>query len=133
MRLFSGITQRLGSTNLTLRSKSPTIFFIGGVVGVIGTTVLACRATLKLEQTLDTSNKLAEKVKEFEHENYSEGDRKQDQAIVHIRSIVAVARLYAPAILLGGASIALLTQSHNILIKRNAALAAAYTALDKGF
>jgi hypothetical protein len=34
---------------------------------------------------------------------------------------------------LGGASIAALTRSHNILNERNAALTAAYTALDRGF
>lgn len=133
MRLFSEISKRLGSSNLTLRSKSPTIFFIGGVVGVVGTTVLACRATLKLEETLDQNKQLAEKVKTFEDEKYSEGDRKQDMAIVYVRSAVSVLRLYAPAILLGSASIAMLAQSHNILVKRNAALTAAYTALDQGF
>jgi hypothetical protein len=133
MKLFAEVAKRLGSTNLALRSQSPTIFFIGGVAGVIGTTVLACRATLKLEETLDKSSKLAEKVKELEHEEYSETDRKQDLAMVYVRSVVSVARLYGPAIVLGSASIAMLTKSHNMLVKRNAALTAAYTALDKGF
>lgn len=133
MKLFSEIGKRVGNSSLALRSKSPTLFFIGGVVGMVGTTVLACRATLKLEETLDTNNKLREKVQEFQDEKYSEHDRKQDIAIVYVRSAVSVARLYAPAILLGSASIAMLTQSHNILVKRNAALTAAYTALDRGF
>ena len=34
---------------------------------------------------------------------------------------------------MGGLSIAALTRSHNILTKRNAALTAAYGALEKGF
>lgn len=133
MKLFSDAIRKFGSSNLALRSKSPTIFFIGGVVGMVGTTVLACRATLKLEETLEAHSALADKVKEFEDEKYSEMDRKQDTAIVYVRTAVSVARLYMPAILLGSASIGMLTQSHNILVKRNAALTAAYTALDKGF
>lgn len=133
MKLFSEVAKRLGGTSLKLKSQSPTLFFIGGVAGMIGTTVLACRATLKLEEVLDEHHALSQKVEEFENEKYSEGDRKQDTAIVYVRTAVAVARLYAPAVLLGSASIAMLTQSHNILVKRNAALTAAYTALDKGF
>lgn len=133
MRLFSDIANKLGGSSLKLRSQSPTIFFIGGVIGMVGTTVLACRATLKLEETLEEHTALADKVKEFEDEKYSEMDRKQDTAIVYVRTAVSVIRLYAPAILLGSASIAMLTKSHNILVKRNAALTAAYAALDKGF
>lgn len=131
--LFSDVVKKLSSSSLTLQEKSPSIFFIGGVIGMVGTTVLACRATLKMEEVLDEHNELSQKVKELEHENYTEGDRKQDTAIVYVRTAVAMARLYAPAILMGSASIAMLTKSHNILVKRNAALTAAYTALDKGF
>jgi Family of unknown function (DUF6353) len=134
MRLLSETMVRgLGKHALTLRKTSPTIFFVGGVIGMIGSTVLACRATLKLEETLDENKKKVQAVQEFQNEKYSQADREQDTAILYIRSAIAVAKLYAPAVLLGSASIGMLTQSHNILVKRNAALAAAYTALDKGF
>lgn len=133
MRLSESLTRGLGKYNLTLRQHSPTLFFVGGVVGMIATTVLAARATLKLEETLDENRKKTDEVKHFQNERYSEEDREQDTAILYVRSALAVAKLYAPAVLLGSASIAMLTQSHNLLVKRNAALTAAYTALDKGF
>jgi hypothetical protein len=44
-----------------------------------------------------------------------------------------IIRLYGPSIVVGGASIAALTRSHNILNERYAAVTAAYAALDKGF
>jgi hypothetical protein len=44
-----------------------------------------------------------------------------------------VVRLYTPAIVVGGLSIAALTRSHVILNRRNVALTAAYSALDRGF
>ena len=127
------VTRQLGTSTLALKQHSPTLFFAGGVAGIIGTTVLACRATLKLEETLDENRSTLNEVKHFQDTKYSEEDRKQDTVILYIRSVVSVAKLYAPAVLLGSASIAMLAHSHNTLIKRNAALTAAYTALDKGF
>jgi Family of unknown function (DUF6353) len=134
MRLLSeSVMKGLGSNILTLRKHSPSLFFVGGVIGMVGTTVLACRATLKLDEALEADKEKAEAVKTYQSDNYSEEDRKQDTAILYVRQVLTVAKLYAPAILLGSASIGMLAQSHNILIKRNAALTAAYAALDEGF
>ena len=44
-----------------------------------------------------------------------------------------IVKLYIPAVIVGGLSIAALTKSHNILTRRNVALTAAYSALEKGF
>lgn len=127
------ISRKAGRQALVLSKHSPNIMFIGGVVGMIGSTVLACRATLKLEEVLSETNNDLETANTLEHEEYSEQDRKQDTAIIYTRSAMKVARLYAPSILLGSASIAMLSKSHDMLTKRNAALTAAYAALDKGF
>ena len=134
MQLFSGeLTRGIGRTVLSLRRDSPTLFFVGGVVGMVTSTVLACRATLKLEETLD--NHRLETAEEFdEHLQYGNGNGREAEAPLRVaNATVSVIKLYAPAILIGSASIGMLTQSHNILVKRNAALTAAYTALDKGF
>ena len=143
MKIISeAILKGLGQNVLTLRKNSPTLFLVGGVVGMIGSTVLACRATLKLEEVLDENKKKIKMVQDLQElhdpenpdkKTYSDDDRRQDTAYLYIRSAIAIAKLYGPAVLLGSASIGMLTQSHNILVKRNAALAAAYTALDKGF
>jgi Family of unknown function (DUF6353) len=131
MQLFSEVVTRgIGATSLALRNTSPTIFFVGGVAGVVASTVLACKATLKLEETLDECRKDREVI---HHDEQTIIESEVEGSVHYFRAVVSIGRLYGPAIVIGGASIAMLTQSHNILIKRNAALTAAYTALDKGF
>ena len=56
-----------------------------------------------------------------------------EREIGYSRAVVDVTKLYAPVVLVGAASIIALTGSHKILTSRNAALTAAYAALDKGF
>ena len=127
---------RVGRQLLLTQKHSPTILFAGGVVGVLATTVMASRATLKLEDTLaDHASKLqiAKDLRASDNPDYSEADYRQDMTILYSRAVVDVTKLYAPAVLVGAASIIALTGSHKILTSRNAALTAAYAALDKGF
>lgn len=99
-------------------TNHPTAFFALGVTGVLTSTVMACRATLALEGT----------IAQFE-----DPPTEEEAARNRIRAGVAVVRLYAPAFAVGAASVVMLTKSHSTLVKRNAALSAAYTALDNGF
>lgn len=115
------------------KKHSPTILFVGGTVGVVTAAVMASRATLKLEDVLAETEAKSKEVIEFEHEEYSVQDRNRDLMIVRLRAIKNVARLYGPAIIVGGLSIAALTGSHMILKDRNSALMAAYAALDAGY
>lgn len=137
MNLVSGaLANQLGRTTLLAQKASPGILFGAGIVGTVASTVLACRATLKMETVLDETKKKLDTTKEVivDHpEKYSEKDRRKDVSLIYFQTGVKVARLYGPAIIVGGISIAALTSSHNILTRRNAALTAAYTALDKGF
>ena len=127
------VSKALGRQALVLERNSPAILFGTGIVGMVGSTVLACRATLKLEEVLDEGKENVKKAKTLEHEDYSEKDREKDLAIIHVQTSMKIVKLYAPAIVLGGVSVAALTQSHSILNRRNAALTAAYAALEKGF
>ena len=52
---------------------------------------------------------------------------------MYIQTGVKIAKLYAPAVVLGTISIAGIVASNNILRKRNVALAAAYATVDKSF
>lgn len=131
--LSEAITRGVGRQSLALQQNSPKLLFVGGVAGMVGSTVLACRATLKLEEVIDNSKNDLNIAKTLDHEDYSEEDRKKDTAIIYVRSAGSVVKLYGPALILGGASIGMLTKSHNMLTERNAALTAAYVALDKGF
>lgn len=126
-------TRTVARQILELQKGSPRTLFAAGVVGVVGSTVLACRATLKLEEVLTEGQADLERARTLEHRNYSETDRKHDVTVIYMRTAVRVGTLYAPAILLGAASIGSLTMSHHMLNQRNLALTAAYATLDKAF
>src|SRR5204863_4710295 len=137
------IARKVASQQLLASKNSPRILFVGGVVGMIGSTVLACRATLKLEETLskiEGEKSRAHQVKshvdspEYNGDaQYPDNELKRDLTIISIRGVGSIAKLYAPSIVLGAVSVAALTKSHNILQDRNLALTAAYTAVDAAF
>ena len=127
------IGRALGRNTLLLQRSSPGVLLGAGIVGMVGSTVLACRATLKMEEVVEEAKGKLEMAKTLEHREYSEKDRKRDISLIYFQTGVKVVKLYGPAVIVGGASIAALTSSHNILTRRNAALTAAYSALDRGF
>jgi hypothetical protein len=127
------LSRKFGRQILVAQKHSPRILFVAGVVGVATSTVLACRATLKLEEVLAEIEDDLNTAKHLKHEKYSEEDRRKDIAYVYIRTGVKITKLYGPSIVLGVASVGALAGSHHILSKRNAALTAAYASLQKGF
>ena len=129
----SGVSNKLALQMLKLDKGSPKILFGVGVASMVGSTVLACRSTLRLEEVLEKAADNLEGVQNLEHPEYSEEDRQKDRVIVYTRTAVEIGKLYGPSVILGVAGITMLTKSHNILQERNAALTAAYVALDKGF
>lgn len=131
---FHVLTRSIGRQSLMLKKNSPTFFFAAGLVGVVSSTVLACRATLKLSETLDEIEKEVEVVKHMVvDEEYSEQQHKRDKIFVYVRASVKVVHLYAPAVVVGGVSVAALTGSHVQLTRRNAALTAAYAVVEQAF
>lgn len=146
----TAVSRKIAAQGLVASENAPKILFVGGVVGMVGSTVLACRATLKLSNTLDqiehdlesarATPEGLEKLKEdprfaekYKDRTYDESDLKKDVARIYIKGGLKVAGLYAPAVLLGGASIFALTKSHNLLNDRNLALTAAYYAVDGAY
>lgn len=130
------VTNKFGRQALKAQKNAPTILFVAGVVGVVGTVVLASRSTLKLEEVLEDAREDIEKANGLREEMpdaYSEQDRKRDMTIIYTKAAGKIVKLYAPAVALGGLSIMALSGSHIILTRRNVALTAAYAALDKGF
>ena len=121
-----------------VQKHSPEILMGVGVVGVVTSTVMACKATMKLNDILEESKETRDKIKEVENnpkyeDKYSQEDAKKDLTINYVQTGMKVAKLYAPAVLLGGASLGCLLASNDILRKRNAALSAAYMTVDKSF
>jgi hypothetical protein len=132
-------TQALGRSGLVLQHHSPKILTYAGIAGIIGAGVLTVRATLKLEETTSKVENRISTVKDLKamaDENNDDSYDKQyvkDLTAAYTRSAIDYARLYGPAVLLTGASIAAILGGHNILEKRNVALVAAYKAVDTAF
>lgn len=127
-------------TSLKLGKYTPDILMGLGIIGAVASTVLACKATLKVKDILEEKNEQLETVNTVEKDvltddtiDYSEEDGKKDRAIIYTQTGVKLLKEYAPAIGLGVLSIATIISSHNIMKKRNIALAAAYTAINTSF
>jgi len=127
------LTSKVSRRMLVAQKHAPVILFAAGVVGVGATVVLACRATLKLDEVLEENRKKIELAHNLEGLYETDQERQQELAVLYVRTGVEVVKLYALPVALGVLSIAALTGSHYILTRRNIALMAAYKTLDEGF
>jgi Family of unknown function (DUF6353) len=137
MKLPQGLTQRVGRQILTMQKNSPRVMFVAGIVGVVGSAVLACRATTKLPDVLDEFKKDVDSVTTREDlipdHHYTRANRNVELIAVYVKGTFKIVRLYAPSLILGGVSIGALTGSHVTLTKRNTSLTAAYSALQMSY
>lgn len=129
-------------SGLLLAKKSPEIFITVGVIGVVGTVVLACKATRKVDEILNKHKEEIQKINdivalikegEIESSEYSDKDRIKDLVVTYTKTGTELIKLYAPTITVGAISIACLIGSHGIMKGRNLALMAAYKTLEEGF
>jgi hypothetical protein len=132
--LKDAVTSKTARQVLLGKKHSPKILFVAGTIGVVGTVVLACRATLKSQEMLENAE-LAKHSnnKRFKQGNISEEARDKADRAVQLRLIGDVAKNYALPVGLGLVSIGALAGGQIILTKRNGAIMAAYAALDRGY
>lgn len=144
--IMNNITRTLNKAAFKFKKHSPEILVVAGVVGVVGSTVMACKATTKINDILDDTKDQLDKIHEAgerlengetlrlkDGEEYTVEQNKKDLTIVYAQTALKFAKLYAPSVIIGGLSITAILTGHNITRKRNIALAAAYTAVDKSF
>ena len=117
---------------LVLKKHAPHILFGAGVAGAATSTVMACKATLKLSDELPKMKQELENVRE-DTKDLEEVEQKKAVAMVYGANTAKVVKAYAPAFIVGSASIACLTGSHVTLTRRNAALTAAYATLSQAY
>lgn len=139
-KLPNKVTRAFGTVGLKAKKHSPELLVALGTVGVVTSAVMACKATLKVNKTVEfTKHNLAmiEEATEVGRteagEVYTAEDAKKDTTIVYAQTGVEFVKLYGPAVLLGAASLGCIIASHKIMRKRNIALAAAYATVDKDF
>jgi hypothetical protein len=124
------VSQFIGRKGLIAKKQSPHIFFTAGVIGTVTSTVLACRATLKLSETLDEIQTNVDAIKADPIAN-DDKDRQLTHAYIH--GGLKLGRLYGPSLAVGVVSISALTGAHINLSRRNTALMAAYTAVQNAY
>lgn len=136
--IITHLTRTLNRTGLKIKKHSPEILLVTGTVGVVASTVMACKATLKVEEIVDEAKDKLDMIHRVSSDptkadKYPEEDSKKDLTIVYTQTAVKLIKLYGPSVTIGVASLACMIGSNRILNKRNAALAAAYAAVDKSF
>ena len=145
---MKGLVNRLGDAAtrfghkavFKLKKASPELLLVGGIVCIVGGTVLACKATKKADKILDEGRedvKLIEgninKANDADEEVRFKEAIKKGVVRAKLHTLGRVAGAYAPAVALGSAGIAMIFTSHGIMRKRNGALLASYNALDAMF
>ena len=137
--IVNSATKTFHRVGFQIKKHSPEILLVTGITGVVTSAVMACKATTKVDAIIEESKKSIDMIHEgMEAGNicdveYTEEDGKKDLAIVYIQTGVKFAKLYGPSVLLGLTSIGCILASNNIIHKRNVALSAAYTAIDRSF
>ncbi len=139
MNIKNNISKTFNKAVFLTKKHSPEILMITGVVGIITSGVMACKATLKVNDILEEAKSDIEKVhtvlndESVTEEKYSEMDSKKDLAAIYVQTGLKLAKVYGPSLIIGTLSITSMFASNNILRKRNVALAAAYAVVDKSF
>jgi hypothetical protein len=139
---MTNVTRAFHKVGFKLKKHSPEILIVTGVVGVVTSAVLACKATMKVSTIVEKAKKDINDIHDvaadaeagiIPAEEYTAEDQKKDLTIVYTKTGLEFVKLYAPSVTLGVLSIAAILTSNNILRKRNVALAAAYATTERLF
>lgn len=138
--LLNNVSRSFHKVGFQMKKHSPAILVGVGIVGVVTSTVMACKATLKVNDILSETKEHVDKIhtcledKELvESGEYTEKDGKKDLTTVYVQTGFKFVKLYGPSVVVGGLSIASILASYKIMNSRNLAITAAYTVVDKGF
>lgn len=135
-------SMKINRVGLVLDKYSPEILLGVGLASLAGATVMACRQTLKVSDVKDyiaENKKTIDEMKDYiaagviTEDKYSEQDRLRDITIVYTQATVQVAKLYAPAIILGALGTTCILGGFGILKKRYIGVAAALSLTEKSF
>lgn len=117
-----------------LAKHSPEILVGVGLVGVVASTVLACRATLKAPAAVEEAKKKFSDIEEARNlDEYTEDDRRKDLVVASVQTAVEFAKLYGIPTIMMGASLFAICKGHGITVKRNEGLTSALTAVSAGY
>lgn len=140
MKKLQIVTRVFHKTLFQIRKHSPEILITAGVVGVVGGTVMACKATLKARDTIQEAKKDISEIREKTENGctamgapYSEEEGRKELTSAYAHAGLQLAKIYTPSVVVITTALGCVVASNNMLRKRNVALAAAYATIDKSF
>lgn len=142
MGFLQTISELTNSASLQVKKHSPEILLGVGVVSFVGTIVLACKATTKMEAVMD---KHAEDLDNLKHPErieaaaeekgveYTEDDLKKDKIIVYKDVAIDTAKVFAPVVAAAVLTLACFLGAYKIVNSRYIAVTAAYNIVSSAF
>lgn len=133
------IGRAVAKNSFRVKKHAPQIMMVLGVACGIGSTVAACNATLKARDILEDAKADIDRIHmaasdpDTSDDEYTNDSVKRDLTKVYARTGLQLAKIYAPAVILGAGSIAGTIGSNIIMSKRVNTAVAAYAALDATF
>ena len=139
--IMANVSRSLHKVGFKFKKHSPEILVVAGVVGIVTSTIMACKATTKVNEIVDETKETIDTIHDCvgkglhtsDGEEYTQEIANKDLAIVYAQTGWKLVKLYGPSVALGVASIGCMVGSNRILRKRNIALAAAFKAVDTSF
>ena len=133
---MSFIGTAISAAKLAVKAKAPTLMVVGGIGLMGGAAVLGARQTLNVEEIMGDHLPDLEKIQEgesLELEGYTTELVRADRIMVYTRLLLDLGKNYALPIGMFVGGVALVAAGHNVLVKRNAVLAVAFTGLQTAF
>lgn len=142
--IFKNVTNALAEraevVKTNAQAHSPEILIGVGIVGMVTSTVLACRATLKAKDVVEQRKASLAELREVKEapENadgalYSDEDYKKETRAINLQTGMKVVGLYLPAVTVGVLGASCFIKSNDIHRKHEASLTAAYMSVDQLF
>lgn len=139
--MFDNLKETFGVLKDKVSEHSPEILIATGIIGFVGAAVVACKGTTKVSEIFEEKNESLKNVEIAinnpeclpEGKEYTKEDAKNDKIIIYTRFIFNLVKIYGPSVLIMALSAGCIISSNGIMRKRNAAILAAYTSLDKAF
>lgn len=130
MNISPSLNRAISRVSFRAQKYSPALLTGAGVVALIGAGVLAAKATLKLEDTLDAAENRMSRAK-----TVVEAGEADQKVIVQaqIKNVVEVGKIYWLPATLAISGTVLVLAGHHILNKRYAGMVVAYKGLETAF
>jgi hypothetical protein len=124
----------ISKSGASLRQYSPEILAGVGIIGSITAIVLACKATMKAPAVVEDTKKSLDEVRNKEiTPEFTEKDKGKETFKIYLKTGMAFAKLYGPAVTLEILSLGCVLGSNDIYRKRNAQLTSTLIAANEGF